>query len=46
MEAVSKKFHMIFAIVATIIVGAAMIPSVAPSAGEPARMPVSCPPNC
>jgi hypothetical protein len=46
MEAASRKFRTIFAIVATIIVGTAMIQSIAPAAGEPARMPVSCPPNC
>jgi hypothetical protein len=47
MEAASKKFRTVFAIVATIVVGAAMIQTIAPASGEPARMPVgACPPHC
>jgi hypothetical protein len=47
MEAASKKFRTVFAIVAMIVVGAAMIQTVAPASGEPTRMPVgSCPPHC
>jgi hypothetical protein len=46
MEAASKRFRTVIAIVATIVMGAAMIQSIAPAAGEPARMPYACPPNC
>jgi hypothetical protein len=47
MEAASKRFRTVFAIVAMIVVGAAMIQTVAPASGEPTRMPVgSCPPHC
>jgi hypothetical protein len=47
MEAAFMRFRIVIAIVATIVVGAAMIQSVAPATGEPARMPIPlCPPNC
>ena len=47
MEAAFTKFRMVFAIVTTIVVAAAMFQAVAPASGEPARMPVSlCPPSC
>jgi hypothetical protein len=47
MEAASTKFRTVIAIVATILVGAAMIQTIAPAPGEPARMPASmCPPTC
>jgi hypothetical protein len=47
MEAASTKFRTIIAIVATIVVGVAMIQAVTPGEGNPARMPVGlCPPSC
>jgi len=47
MEAASQKLRTIIAIVATIIVGATMMQTIATAQGEPARMPGSiCPPNC
>jgi hypothetical protein len=47
MEAASQKYRTIIAIVATIVVGAAMVQTIAPAQGEPARMPGStCPPQC
>jgi hypothetical protein len=46
MEAALTKFRTVFAVVATIVVAAAMFNTVAPAPGDPARMPVSCPPNC
>jgi len=46
MEAAFTRFRTAIAIVATIVVGAAMIQSVAPASGEPARSPVACPPVC
>ena len=41
MEAAFTKFRTAIAIAATIVMGAAMIQTIAPAAGEPARMPVS-----
>jgi hypothetical protein len=47
MEAASQRCRTIIAIVATIVVGAAMVQTIAPATGEPARMPSgSCPPDC
>ena len=46
MEAAFTKFRTVIAIVATIVMGAAMVQSIAPAGGEPARMPYACPPNC
>jgi hypothetical protein len=47
MEAASTRFRMVIAIVATIVVGAATFQTLAPGAGEPARMPAGmCPPTC
>jgi hypothetical protein len=46
MEAAFTRFRTGIAIVATIVMGAAMIQTMAPATGEPARMPVSCPPAC
>ena len=46
MEAAFTKFRTIVAIVATIVMGAAMVQTIAPAAGEPGRMPVACPPRC
>jgi hypothetical protein len=47
MEAAFTKFRTVIAIVATIVMGAAMVQTIAPAAGEPARMPGAiCPPNC
>jgi hypothetical protein len=47
MEAASTKLRTLIAIVATIVVGVAMIQAVSPAQGEPARMPIGqCPPNC
>ena len=47
MEAASQKLRTIIAIVATIVVGAAMIQAVAPGGAEPAHAhPPLCPPNC
>jgi hypothetical protein len=47
MEAAFTKLRTVVAIVATIVIGAAMIQTIAPAAGEPARMPSSnCPPTC
>ena len=47
MEAASQRFRTVIAIVATIVMGAAMVQTIAPAAGEPARMPGSmCPPQC
>jgi len=47
MEAAFTKLRTVIAIVATIVVGAAMLQSVAASTGEPARMPLTtCPPHC
>ena len=45
MEAAFTKFRTVIAIVATIVMGAAMVQTIAPAAGEPARMPAACPPN-
>ena len=47
MEAAFTKLRTAVAIVATIVMGAAMFQTIAPAAGEPARMPVgNCPPYC
>ena len=46
MEAAFTKFRTVIAIAATIVMGAAMVQTIAPAPGEPARMPVACPPNC
>ena len=47
MEAAFTKFRAVIAIAATIVMGAAMFQTIAPVAGEPARMPVgACPPMC
>jgi hypothetical protein len=47
MEAAFTRFRTVIAIVATIVVGAAMVQTIAPAQGEPARMPGStCPPLC
>ena len=47
MEAAFTKFRTAIAIAAMIVMGTAMIQTIAPASGEPARMPVSiCPPNC
>ena len=46
MEAAFTKFRTVVAVVATILVAAAMFQTVAPASGEPARMPIACPPNC
>ena len=46
MEAAFTKFRTVFAVVATIVVAAAMFQTVVPAAGEHARMPLQCPPNC
>jgi hypothetical protein len=47
MEAAFTKIRTVVAIVATIVMGAAMTQTIAPAAGEPARMPgSSCPPIC
>ena len=47
MEAAFTKFRTAIAIMATIVIGAAMFQTIAPMAGEPARMPGSgCPPQC
>ena len=46
MEAAFTRFRTVFAVVATIVVAAAMFQTVAPAPGQPARMPVSCPPSC
>lgn len=47
MEAAFTKFRTVIAIAATIVMGAAIVQTVAPAAGEPARMPISmCPPTC
>jgi hypothetical protein len=47
MEAAFTKFRTIIAIAATIVMGAAMINTLAPAADEPTRMPVgACPPHC
>ena len=46
MEAAFTKFRTVVAIVATIVMGAAMVQTIAPVAGEPSRMPIACPPNC
>lgn len=47
MEATFTKFRTVIAIVATIVVAAATMQTVAPAPGEPARMPGSnCPPQC
>jgi hypothetical protein len=47
MEAASQKLRTIIAIVATIVVGAAMVQTITPAQGEPTRMPSgSCPPDC
>lgn len=47
MEAAFTRFRTVFAVVATIVVAAAMFQTIAPAAGEPARMPAGyCPPQC
>ncbi|HEX2304389.1 MAG TPA: hypothetical protein VHH57_12250 [Gaiella sp.] len=46
MEAAFTRFRTGIAIVATIVMGAAMIQAIAPAPGEPARMPIACPPVC
>jgi hypothetical protein len=46
MEAAFTKFRTFVAIAATIVMGAAMMQTIAPEAGEPSRMPVACPPLC
>jgi len=47
MEATFTKFSTVIAIVAMILVAVAGMQTVAPSWGEPARMPGSnCPPQC
>ena len=47
MEAAFTKFRTVFAVVAMIVVAAAMVQTVAPASGEPARMPIPvCPPSC
>jgi len=47
MEAAFTRLRTVIAIVATIVVGVAMIQAVAPTSGEPARMPAAdCPPLC
>ena len=46
MEAASTKLRTIVAILATIVLGAAMVQTIAPAA-DPAGMPAgSCPPEC
>jgi hypothetical protein len=47
MEAPFTKFRTAIAIMATIVMAAAMLQTIAPAAGGPARMPGSgCPPQC
>ena len=46
MEAAFTTFRTVFAVVATIVVAATMFHTVAPASGDPARMPVACPPSC
>jgi hypothetical protein len=46
MEATFTKLRTVIAIVAMIVVAAATMQTVAPASGEPARMPLQCPPNC
>ena len=47
MEAAFTKFRTVIAIAATIVMGAAMVQTIAPAQGEPARMPIAgCPPQC
>ena len=47
MEAAFTKFRTVIAIAATIVMGAAMVQTIAPPGGEPARMPGAiCPPHC
>ena len=47
MEAAFTKLRTVVAIVATIVMGAAMFQTIAPAAGDRARMPVGqCPPLC
>ena len=46
MEAAFTKFRTVVAIVATIVMGAAMVHTIAPATGEATRMPVTCPPRC
>ena len=46
MEAAFTTFRTVVAVVATIVVAATMFHAVAPASGDPARMPVACPPSC
>ena len=46
MEATFTKLRTVIAIVAMILVAAATMQTVAPASGEPARMPIQCPPQC
>jgi len=47
MEATFTRFRTVIAIVATIVVAAATMQTIAPASGEPARMPLPmCPPTC
>jgi hypothetical protein len=47
METAFTKLRTAIAIMATIVMGAAMLQTIAPVADEPARMPGSgCPPQC
>jgi hypothetical protein len=46
MEATFTTFRTVVAIVATILVAATTMQAVAPASGEPARMPIQCPPHC
>ena len=46
MEARFTQFRTVIAIVAMIVVAAATMQTVAPASGEPARMPIQCPPQC
>lgn len=47
MEATFTRFRAVIAIVATILVAATTMQTIAPASGEPARMPIpTCPPQC
>lgn len=46
MEAAFTKFRTVIAIVATIVMGAAMIQATGPAADRPVQMVHLCPPMC
>ena len=46
MEAAFTKVRTVTAIVATIVIGMAMVQTIAPAAADTARMPIACPPVC